>query len=151
MIGWLLDTNVISEIASPRCDPRVAAWVGAQDEERLFISILSLGEYDKGIANLPLDAAARQRFGAAVLALEERFVGRVVSLDDAIVRRWGRISGEIQRIAGQAPPVIDTLLAATAIENDLYLVTRNVRDVRDSGAAIFDPWTDDPAEFPLAR
>ncbi len=149
MIGWLLDTNVISEIASPGCDPKVAAWAREEPEDRLFISILSLGEYDKGIANLPPDAAARERFGAAVLALEARFVGRVVSLDDAIVRRWGRISGEIQRAAGKAPPVIDTLLAATAIERDLYLATRNVKDVRASGASIFDPWTDDPAAFPL--
>lgn len=151
MIGWLLDTNVISEIASPRCDPRVAAWAQAESEDRLFISILSLGEYDKGIANLPPGAAARERFGAAILALEARFAGRVVSLDDAIVRRWGRISGEIQRLVGRAPPVIDTLLAATAIEKNLHLVTRNVKDVRASGASIFDPWADDLVAFPLAR
>ena len=150
MIGWLLDTNVISEIASPKCDPRVAAWARGEAEDRLFISILSLGEYDKGIANLPLDAAARQRFGAAVLALEMRFAGRIVSLSDAVVRRWGRISGETQRIAGKAPPVIDTLLAAAAVEHDLYLVTRNIKDVCDSGAAIFDPWADDPVAFPLS-
>lgn len=151
MIGWLLDTNVVSEIASPHCDPRVAAWARGEPENRLFISVLSLGEYDKGIANLPPGAAARARFSAAVLALEARFAGRVVSLDDAIVRRWGRISGEIQRLAGRAPPVIDTLLAATAIERDLYLVTRNVKDVRASGASIFDPWSDDPAGFLLER
>lgn len=151
MIGWLLDTNVISELASPRCDPKVAAWARAQDEGRLFISVLSLGEYDKGIENLPVESDARQRYAAAIAALEARFAGRVVSLDDPVVRRWGRISGALQRAAGQAPPVIDTLLAATAIENDLYLVTRNVKDVRDSGAAVFDPWTDDPVRFPLAR
>jgi len=151
VIGWLLDTNVVSELAGSRCDPKVAAWAREQAEDRLFISILSLGEYDKGIENLPLGSPARRRFAAAVAALETRFAGRVVSLDDAVVRRWGRISGALQRAAGRAPPVIDTLIAATAIENDLYLVTRNVRDVRDSGAAIFDPWTDDPAEFPLAR
>ncbi|OHC83380.1 MAG: plasmid stabilization protein [Rhodospirillales bacterium RIFCSPLOWO2_12_FULL_67_15] len=151
MIGWLLDTNVVSELATPRCDPKVAAWAGEQAEDRLFISILSLGEYYKGVENLPLGAPARRRFAAAVAALEARFAGRVVSLDDAVVRKWGRIIGELQRTVGKAPPVIDTLLAATAIENDLYLVTRNVKDVRDSGAAIFDPWTDDPAGFPLAR
>nr|WP_246665258.1 hypothetical protein [Rhizobium tropici] len=66
-----------------------------------------------------------------------------MSLDDTIVRRWGRISGEVKRDSGQAPPVIDTMLAATAIEHDLYLVIRNAKDAQPSGAVIFDPWNDD--------
>ena len=151
MIGWLLDTNVTSEIARADGDANVAAWARAQDEDRLFISILTLGEYDKGVNNLPPDAPARARIAASVAALEARFAGRVLSLDDAIVRRWGRISGTVQRATGTVPPVIDTLLEATAIAHDLYLVTRNVKDVRESGAAVFDPWNDDPAAFPLAR
>ena len=76
--------------------------------------------------------------------LELGFTGRTLSISDAIVRRWGRLSGADQQTAGKAPPVIDTLLAATAIEHDLCLVTRDVRDVRDTGAALFNPWTDDP-------
>lgn len=151
MIGWLLDTNVISELARPGCDPKVAAWARARDEDRLFISILSLGEYDKGVNNLPVGSPARGRIEAAVAALEARFSGRVVSLDDAKVRRWGRISGDVQQTTGKAPPVIDTLLAASAIENDFYLVTRNVKDVRDTGVVVFDPWNDDPAGFVLSR
>ena len=63
----------------------------------------------------------------------------------------GRISGALQRSTGKAPQVIDTLLAATAIEHDLYLATRNVVDVRETGAAVFNPWHDDPAAFPLTR
>ncbi len=151
MIGWLLDTNVTSEMARAGGDANVAAWAQAQDEDRLFISILTLGEYDKGVNNLPPEAPARSRIEGSVAALEARFAGRVLSLDDRIVRRWGRISGTVQRATGTVPPVIDTLLAATAIEHDLYLATRNVKDVRETGAAIFDPWHDDPAAFPLAR
>ncbi|MGQ0663232.1 MAG: type II toxin-antitoxin system VapC family toxin [Pseudomonadota bacterium] len=151
MIGWLLDTNVTSELANPGCDLNVAAWARAQAEDRLFISILSLGEYDKGVNNRPIGSPARRRMEAAVGALEARFAGRIVSLDDATVRRWGRMSGTLQQATGKAPPVVDTLLAATAIENDFYLVTRNVKDVRDSGAAIFNPWNDDPAGFVLSR
>lgn len=142
MSGWLLDTNVISELARPGCDPKLAAWARAEDEDRLLISVLTLGEYDKGIANLPEDSPARARLAAAVASLEARFAGRIVALDDATVRRWGRISGTAQRKTGRAPPVIDTLLAAAAIENDLVLVTRNIGDVRDSGAPLFDPWND---------
>ena len=70
-------------------------------------------------------------------------------MSDAVVRRWGRLSGDIKRASGKAPEVIDTLLAATAIEHDLCLVTRNVKDVRHSGAAIFNPWIDDPRLFAI--
>ncbi|TIU13762.1 MAG: type II toxin-antitoxin system VapC family toxin, partial [Mesorhizobium sp.] len=83
-------------------------------------------------------------------ALAERFGHRVLSLEDEVVRRWGRISGAGKRASGHAPPVIDTLLASTAIEHDLYLVTRNVKDTRPSGAVVFDPWNDDVEKFPLS-
>ncbi|MEX2650629.1 MAG: type II toxin-antitoxin system VapC family toxin [Alphaproteobacteria bacterium] len=140
MKGWLLDTNVIAELARPICDPRVAAWADGVPEDTLFISVLTLAEYDKGIATLALDAPQRARYAAALSALEARFAGRVLSVTDAVARRWGRISGEVRRIVGQSPPVIDTLLAATAIEHDFCLVTRNVRDVRSTGALVLDPW-----------
>ena len=78
--------------------------------------------------------------------LEARFAGRIVALDNATVRRWGRISGAVQRKTGRAPPVVDTLLAASAIENDLVLVTRNIGDVRDTGADLYDPWNDGPGD-----
>lgn len=77
-------------------------------------------------------------------------VSRVLSLDDEIVRRWGRISGEVKRASRHAPPVIDTMPAATAMEHDLYLVTRNVKDTKSSGAMVFDPWNDDAQMFPLS-
>ena len=148
MIGWLLDT--ISTIINPSGAPTVKAWAAAQDETRLFLSILTLGEYDKGIHNVPDAHPNRPRFIAARDGLAARFAGRILSVADAVVRRWGIISGTAKRVTGNSPPVIDTLFAATALEHDLYLVTRNVRDVRASGAPIFDPWTDDPAKFPLS-
>jgi predicted nucleic acid-binding protein len=73
----------------------------------------------------------------------------VLSVDDNVVRRWGVISGTVKREAGAAPSVIDTLLAATAIKNRMFLVTRNVKDVQHSRAAVFNPWEDDPAGFVL--
>lgn len=149
MIGWLLDTNVIAELTRSAAEPRVAAWAAAQPEETLYISVLTLAEYDKGIAALPEDAPSRSRFAAALAALEARFSRRVLSVGDATVRRWGVISGNVKRRTSRAPPVIDTLLAAAAIEHRLYLATRNIRDVEHSGAVIFNPWTDDPALFAL--
>lgn len=150
MIGWLLDTNVIAALINPNGAPSVKHWAAMQAEETFFLSVLTLAEYDKGIANLPEDHPERRRYVAARDALEARFSGRILSLDDRCVRLWGRVSGEARRRSGLAPPVIDTLLAATAIVHDLYLVTRNGRDMRDSGAVVFNPWEDDAADFPLS-
>ena len=148
MNGWLLDTNVVAELAKPHGTARVLAWASAQDEASLFLSILTFGEYGKGLHNLPADSPRRSHIAAGIVALEVRFAGRILPLSDAIVRLWGAISGTVKRQTGQTPPVIDTLLAATAIEHDLCLVTRNVRDVRHSGAMLLNPWEDTP-ESPL--
>lgn len=149
MNGWLLDTNVIAEVRGARPDANVVKWLSSQPEHRLFVSILTLGEYRKGIEHLPPEDKRRGSIDRSVQALEARFSGRILSLSDEVVLRWGAISGEVKRLIGHTPPVIDTLFAATAIENRLYFATRNVDDVRDSGAAVFNPWADDPDLFPL--
>lgn len=130
-------------------DPKVAKWFTAQPELALFLSILTVAEYQKGIEHLPPGDKNRPRLQRAVMALEGRFSGRVLSVSDQLVLRWGAISGEVKRLTGHSPSVIDTLLAASAIEHGLYLATRNVLHVAHSGAAIFNPWKDDPAQFPL--
>lgn len=150
MRGWLLDTNVVVALINPNGAPSVKAWASAQPEHRMYLSVLTLAEYDKGIHNLPDDHPGRSRYIAARDALEGRFAGRILSVEDAVVRRWGTISGLTKRQTGHPPSVIDTLLAATALENELFLVTRNTKDVKLSGAAVFSPWSDDPAQFPLA-
>lgn len=141
MNGWLLDTNVIAELARPQGSKRVLAWAAAQDEALLFLSILTLGEYDKGLNHLPSDSPLRSGIAAGIAALEARFADRILPVTNSIVRRWGIISGLVKHRIGRTPPVIDTLLAATAVEHDLCLVTRNVRDVRHSGATVLNPWT----------
>ena len=143
--GWLLDTNVVAELAKPRGTVRVLAWAAAQDEALLLLSILTLGEYDRGLGNLPSDSPLRPHIAAGIAALEVRFADRILPLSNGIVRRWGAVGGAVKRRTGQTPPVIDTLLAATAIEHDLCLVTRNLRDVWHSGAILLNPWEDIPA------
>ena len=150
MKGWLLDTNVVAALINPNGAPRVKNWAAAQPEHRMFLSVLTFAEYDKGIHNLAADHPERSRYIAARDALERRFAGRISPVDNAVVRRLGVISGETKRQTGHSPAVIDTLLAATAIEHDLFLVTRNTKDVRLSGAAIFNPWEDDAERFPLS-
>ncbi len=150
MIGFLLDTNVVAALINPNGAPSVKRWAADQSEDAFFLSVLTLAEYDKGIANLPADDENRYRYMAARDALEDRFSCRILSVSDPVVRRWGTIAGTVKQMTGHAPQVIDTLMAATAIEHDLYLVTRNTRDVRHAGAALFDPWQDDPKQFPLS-
>lgn len=136
----MLDTNVIASLIAANGAPSVKAWAAQQDEDRLFLSVLTLGEYDKGIAKLPDYDQNRARYSAARNALEARFEGRILSVSDQVVRRWGIMSGKIHRDTGHPPPVIDTLLAASALENGLCFVTRNLKDVAQTGAELFNPW-----------
>ena len=140
MKGWLLDTNVIASLIAPNGAPSVKAWAAAQREDQLWLSVLTLAEYDKGIANLPDSHKDRPRFAAARDGLEERFSERILPVSNAVVRRWGALSGLIRRETGHPPPVIDTLFAATAIEHRLCFVTRNVKDVARTGCEVFSPW-----------
>lgn len=145
MKGWLLDTNVVSELAKPHgCDANVERWADAQDEDLLYISILTIGEYERGIANMAEDSGRRTVVTRALAALQDRFAGRIVPVSNDIVVLWGRVSGAIHRETRRWPSTIDTLLAVTAMHHDLCLVTRNVADVKDAPAVVFNPWTDEP-------
>ena len=147
MKGWLVDTNVIAELASPKGDARVKDWAAAQEEATLFISVLALAEYDKGLENLDPGDTRRAPVAALRDGIAARFAGRILGIADSAARRWGCISGRVKRETGHAPSVIDTMLAATALEYGLYLATRNVKDVARSGAMAFNPWTDEASRF----
>lgn len=149
MKGWLLDTNIIASLTSPNGAPAVKAWIAAQDERTLYLSIITLAEYDKGIHQLPDGDPQRTRYAANRDAIEARFGARILPMSNAVIRRWGALSGRIKRETGHPPPVLDTMLAATALEAEFYLVTRNTKDVLRTGAVVFNPWEDDPTAFPL--
>jgi predicted nucleic acid-binding protein len=148
--GWLLDTNVIASLAAINGAPSVKAWAALQPESVLYLSILTLAEYDKGVHQLADEDPARARYQAHRHALAARFSGRILPVTSGVVERWGSLAGRIKRDTGQPPSVVDTMLAATAIEADLYLVTRNVKDVRHTGAAVFNPWQDDLKNFAIS-
>jgi predicted nucleic acid-binding protein len=137
--GFLLDTNIVSELVRPRPDHRVTQWLDSTDEELLFLSVLTLGEIRKGITTLT-DPARKTRLEAWLSGnLLARFEGRILPIDHAIADRWGQITGSL---AAQGSPlaVIDGLLAATALHHNLTLVTRNTRDVARTRVGVFDPW-----------
>ncbi len=143
MSGFLLDTCVISELIKPNSEAAVTAWVDATHEELLFLSVLTLGEIRKGIVALP-QSARRSRleiwFGSDLLL---RFANRILNIDQGVVDRWGQFTGTLSR-KGITVPVIDGLLAATAIQHNLTLATRNTKDVAATGVALFNPWIPTP-------
>lgn len=135
MNGYLLDTNVVSELRRPRPRPSVVAWFDPIPQEQAFISALVVGEIRKGIALLQRrDVEQATRFAAWLAELQSGFADRVLSVDAAVADRWGRIE------AARPVPIVDGLMAATAIVHDLTFVTRNVADVADTGARTLDPW-----------
>ena len=137
-IRYLLDTNFVSETRKSRPDPGVLAFFQSTDPNSAFISVLTLGELRKGIAAKKLrdpDPNAASRLAAWVEGLELGFADRILGIDLATVRLWGEWSTDRPR------PVVDTLLAATAVLNDLTLVTRSIRDLRGIPVELLDPWT----------
>ncbi len=137
-MSFLIDTNVISEAERPRPDQHVLSWIRNQDEPRLYLSAVSIGEIKKGAERL--DSAQKK---AHILTwLEEvrsRFSGRILSLSEETFLVWGRLYADLQR-RGIVRPSFDSLLEATALEHDLILVTRNVRNFQGSSATILNPW-----------
>jgi len=139
MIGFLLDTNVISELVTRRPEPNVSRWVEDTDETLLHLSELTLGEIRKGIGGLP---QAKRRAELEIWlnkGLRSRFAGRILPIDAAVADRWGRVAAQARSKNIQLP-VIDGLLAATALEHDLTFVTRNTADVAGTGVLVLNPW-----------
>ena len=149
MRGWLLDTNVVSELARPNPADRVLDWLRGLPPEQTFVSILTVAEIDQGIEALPAPDPRRSRYGIFRNRIEADFAGRILSLEDDPLRLWGVLSGRYRLATGGRAPVIDTMLLATAQHHRLHLATRNVRDVRLLGWSVFDPWNDNPADFPV--
>lgn len=142
--GYLLDTNVLSETRRQRADRGVTAFLGSMDSAALFVSALTLGELRKGVAAKRRgDAQMADLLAVWVDGIEANFADRVLGIDVAVTRIWGELS------AARSLPVVDTLIAATALAHGLTLVTRNVRDVVGTGVSLFDPWND-PWNGPLS-
>jgi hypothetical protein len=135
---YLLDTNVLSETWKPRANQGVISFLESAEPTSVFISVLTVGELRKGIISRRLrdpDPNAATRLAAWVDGIELSFADRILGIDAATAKLWGEWTGERPR------PVVDTLLAATAVLNDLTLVTRNLRDVRGIPVKLLDPWT----------
>jgi len=134
-LQYLLDTNVLSETRRKQADDRVISFLTATDPSALYLSVLTLGELRKGVAlKKESDPDAAKRLGSWVDGLEFSFADHVLGIDAATARLWGELSAQRPR------PVIDTLLAATAVVHELTFVTRNTKDVQDINVKLLNPW-----------
>ena len=138
-MSWLLDTCALSEYIKKTPDPKVIGWLDEQDEASLFISVISLGEIEKGILKLRTsDPRRAQKLTAWLGKVEQRFAGRILPLDAAALSAWAQFSAQAE-LAGKPLPVMDGLLMATAQCHGLTVVTRNAQDF-ESFTRVFNPW-----------
>ncbi|MER8523532.1 type II toxin-antitoxin system VapC family toxin [Mesorhizobium sp. M1076] len=136
----LLDTNVLSEVTRPAPDARVLEWLDKLDEDRSFISVVSIAEIRRGVA---LMGEGRKREALAewlARDLPQRFEQRVLPVDQPVALAWGDLMGLAKR-RGRGLTSMDGLIAATAIAQELTLATRNMKDFEGFGIELFDPWT----------
>jgi toxin FitB len=138
-MSWLLDTAVVSEPVRPKPDPAVLRWLDSHDEVEMYLSALTLGELQKGLVRMP-EGKRRDRLAEWIEEdLGSRFEGRVLPVSIDICRAWGDMAGKAEN-RGRPLPVIDALIAATAICHGLTVATRNVRDFLATGVGVEDPW-----------
>lgn len=139
-MNFLLDTNVVSEWTKPRPDVGLVYWLGKADEDRVFLSVITLAELRHGIEKMP-SGIRRDRFDAWLIKdVADRFLSRLLPVDAETADLWGRIMMR-GRSAGRPVSSMDAFIAATAERHDLTLVTRNTSDFEALGIRLLNPWT----------
>lgn len=136
-MSYLLDTNVLSELRRRSPDPGVVDWFSQRPPATLYLSVLTLGEIRKGIEGVGDETRRQALLDWLETDLPTFFTGRILAVDGSVADRWGRLVAA----AGRPLPAIDSLLAATALEHDLVLVTRNVKDFAGLPVELFNPWS----------
>ncbi len=134
-MSYLLDTNTVSEVMKPAPEPSVLSWL-EQHENDCFLSAVTVGEIERGIALLPA-GRKKSRLQEAFQAFSQAAEERILSFDVVVARRWAALTGAAQR-KGRTLPVLDSMIEATALHWDLTLVTRNVSNFIE--APTLDPW-----------
>jgi predicted nucleic acid-binding protein len=134
---YLLDTMILSALRQRQRNPHLVAWLRSMPESDLFLSVVTVGEVEKGIAAvLPRDPVFAQRLVTWLDDVMRRYAARILPVDVAIARRWGRLA------AAHGHAGADLLIAATALEHGLAVATSNIRHFTHTGVALVDPLTD---------
>jgi len=135
-VTFLLDTNVVSEIRKQAPDAGVASWFASVPADRLFLSVLVVGEIRQGIERLASrDIDQAEIFERWLSQMVDGYGDRLIPITDRIAQAWGRLN------VPDPVPVVDGLMAATALVYDWTLVTRNVSDVRSTGVRLLNPFS----------
>ncbi|ARU53349.1 VapC toxin family PIN domain ribonuclease [Cellulosimicrobium cellulans] len=133
---YLLDTNVVSELVRTRADQQVVAWLRGLRTHQIYVSVLTIGEIRTGVQRLvPRDAARAAALETWVHGLEETYGDRILPVTLEIAQRWPAVH------AARPLPVVDSLLAATALAHGLTVATRNTKDFADRGAPVVNPFS----------
>lgn len=135
-MSFLLDTNVVSEIRKRAPDAGVTEWFASVPADTLFLSVLVVGEIRQGIERLARrDPDQAETFERWLAQLIGGYGDRLVPITERIAQAWGRLN------VPEPVPVVDGLMAATALVHDWTLVTRKVDDVRSTGVSLLNPFT----------
>jgi predicted nucleic acid-binding protein len=138
-VKLLLDTNVLSEVTKPRPDEGVLKWLHGLDEDRTFISIVSIAEIRRGVALMD-SGRKRDALGEWLShELPQRFERRIIPVEGPVALAWGDLMALAKR-SGRGLSSMDGLIAATAVAHQLTLVTRNTKDFEGLGIDMIDPW-----------
>lgn len=141
MPGFLLDTNIVSELMKPRPNRSVSSWIERTSEALMYLSVITIGEVRRGVDLLRDDDPRRAALQSWLdRDVRIRFAGRLLPFDDGVAERWGQLEA-LARKRRLTLPTIDAQLAATALHHGLTFVTRNTADVAPTGVPVFDPWT----------
>ncbi len=140
-MNFLLDTNVVSEWVKPRPNPGVIEWLASADEDRLFLSVVTLAELRYGVERLPAGRKGAQLQEWLETELRSRFERRVVVIDETVAALWGKLLAKADAV-GRPLGAMDGFLAATAAAHQLTLVTRNEIDFAAAGIKTFNPWSE---------
>jgi len=138
-LNYLFDTNVLSELTAKNPDANVVVWVESIDQENIFLSVVAIGELKKGIEKLPGSRKKKDLISWLENDLLIRFRERIIPLDLPVMLVWGTMVAELEK-AGTPLPAIDSLLAASASQRGLTLVTRNTKDFEPAGIPLINPW-----------
>lgn len=136
---FLLDTCVISEFVRKSPSKKVIAWLNSKSNDDLYLSVITIGEIQKGISKLPYSQKRLTLQKWLDKDLSNQFDNRVLDISKGIIDRWGRMQGGSES-EGKTLPVIDSLIAATAIHHGMTISTRNVSDLELCGASVRNPW-----------
>lgn len=136
---FLLDTCAISELIAKQPEPGLIQWIDSIGEEKIYLSVITIGEIKKGVEKLP-DSRRKSELAEWLKDdLLTRFKDKILPIDTDVMLVWGELVASLER-QGRKMPAMDSLIAAIAVHGKLNLVTRNEDDFTHTGVAVINPW-----------